>query len=344
MIRAGVACVVALLSALGCATTPPRRSDPPAPISFVVERRAWTYDGVPGRLIATPSVNLATTADDPRLLVRLPDFLELAARHRLDAIVPLRPPVQSLDTFVLGTRPEWERMTRRLLAEHARPYLRIERGGYAAQGRGVFYDIGPRDTFVMAAHEGWHQLVQTSFDDPLPLWIDEGIACTLEGFRWREDQPDRPEFLAWCNPERFDQLRAASARGSLLPLDRLLDARPQDLIDADKGGGPALDYYAQCWALALFLIESDAGARRPGLERLLLDAQDGRLLDRVETLASPDESASMRRRRTGAGALRVYWPGESTADMDRAYQAFITRCIATGGRDRMLQGRSPADR
>lgn len=334
------------LALSACAPSPQRHDDAPLATladtaSFVSDRRPWTYLGREGWLFVTPSVELRTTTTDRRLLTRLPPFLELAQANRLRMVTPLRRPEAPLETYVLGSRSEWEAMTRRLLGDLARPYLRIERGGYSAQGRGIFYDLGPRDTFVMAAHEGWHQLVQSSFADALPVWLDEGLACYAEGFRWRPDDPDRPEFLPWANEERYDQLRKAAAAGTLLPLGQLVNARPQDLIDTDRGGDPALTYYAQCWALVHFLVESDAGARRTGLERLLRDAQDGRLATRVQEAAGDREAATLRTRRTGAGALSAYWPDESVTGMDAAYQRFVARVVATGGRDRALGGRSP---
>lgn len=341
-LRASALAFAAALSA--CAQSPAER--PPeqslaAPRSFVADRTPWTYQGRPGWEIRTPSVTLRTTADDRRLTSRLPDFLELAQAHRLTAIAPLRPPAQPLETYVLGTRAEWDAMTRGLLRDRARPYLRIERGGYAFNGLGVFYDLGPRDTLILAAHEGWHQLVQSAFADPLPVWLDEGLACYMEGFRWRADEPDRPEFLPWSNEERFDQLRRAVAADALLPLSDLVHARPQDLLDTDRGGGPALNYYAQCWALAHFLVESDAGARRPGLERLLRDAQGGRLVDAVASAAGNREATTLRTRRTGSGALAAYWGDEPMHELDAAYQAFVRRIVSTGGRDAAIAGRSP---
>tara|TARA_R110000782_G_scaffold39714_7_gene92116 strand:- start:312 stop:1355 length:1044 start_codon:yes stop_codon:yes gene_type:complete len=338
------ACAAAYVAS--CASTPPR-PEPDAPLAgsdpvrFVAERTPWTFQGRTGWLMTTPSVELRTTVNDRRLLHRLPPFLELANAHRLNAITPLVRPAEPLQTYVLASRTEWDALTRQLLRDQARPYLRIERGGYAVNGMGIFYDLGPRDTFVMAAHEGWHQHIQTSFADPLPVWLDEGIACYLEGFRWRESEPDVPEFLPWLNPQRFDQLRSAAANGTLIPLADLVNNRPQDLLDTDRGGAAALNYYAQCWALVHFFMESDAGARRPGLERLLRDAQSGRFAEHIAASAGEREAVLLRTRRVGGGALAGYWPEESVESMDAAYRAFVGRIVRTGGRDRALMGRSP---
>ncbi len=345
MKRAARRLAPALLLLSGCASDGPvRDGTPPAAPSFVADREPWAYQGNPGWRIVTPSVRLHTTTSDRRLRARLPDFLELANAHRLTAITPLRPGTEPLETYVLGTRGEWDHLTRRLLGERARPYLRIERGGYSFNGRGVFYDLGPRDTFVMAAHEGWHQHVQTSFTDPLPVWLDEGIACYFEGFRWRTDQPDLPEFLPWSNEERFDQLRRAASSGPLVPLAEFFNQRPQDLIDTDRGGSAALNYYAQAWALVHFLMEADNARYRPGLETLLRDAQGGRLLERVADSAGEREARLLRTRRLGGGSIAAYWPSESVDAMDARYRAFVARIVATGGRDLAIAGRSPAAR
>lgn len=336
----------AVAAVASCASTP-GRPDPDAPLAgsdpvrFVGSRSPWTFQGRTGWLITTPSVELRTTLNNRRLLHRLPPFLELASAHRLNAITPLIRPAEPLQTYVLASRTQWDALTRQLLRDQARPYLRIERGGYAVNGMGIFYDLGPRDTFVMAAHEGWHQHIQTAFADPLPVWLDEGIACYLEGFRWRESEPDTPEFLPWLNPQRFDQLRAAAASGTLIPLADLVQNRPQDLLDTDRGGAAALNYYAQCWALVHFFMESDNGARRPGLELLLRDAQAGRFADAVGAAAGDREALLLRTRRVGQGALAAYWPDESVGSLDADYRAFIGRIVRTGGRDRALMGRSP---
>lgn len=333
---------LATLLLTACASDAPVREDSPrqAP-SFVADREPWSYQGNPGWRIVTPSVNLHTTTSDRRLRSRMPDFLELANAHRLTAITPLRPGTDPLDTYVLGTRSEWDTLTRRLLGDRARPYLRIERGGYSFNGRGVFYDIGPRDTFVMAAHEGWHQYIQTSFTDPLPVWLDEGIACYMEGFRWRTDEPDRPDFLPWSNEERFDQLRKAVGNNAIIPLADLFNQRPQDLIDTDRGGTPALNYYAQAWALVHFLIEADDARYRPGLETLLRDAQTGRLIDRVTDAAGQREASILRARRVGSAGFTAYWPDIDLETLDTEYRAFVRRIIATGGRHLAIAGRSP---
>lgn len=330
----------------GCsAPRPPARPDGVLagvdPVRFVAERRPWSFQAHDGWILSTPSIELHTTVRDRRLLHRLPPFLELAHAHRVNALTPLIRPNEPLKTFVLSSRLEWEAMTRSLLRDNARAYLRIERGGYAINGMGIFYDLGPRDTFIMAAHEGWHQFVQVAFTDPLPVWLDEGIACYLEGFRWIDGESDTPEFLPWLNQQRFDQLRSAAASGTLLSLSDLVHNRPQDLLDTDRGGAAALTYYAQCWALTHFFMESDGGVRRAGLQRLLRDAQAGRFASAVAEIAGDQEAVTLRTRRTGGGALAAYWPEESVESLDLAYQAFIRRIVRTGGRDRALMGRSP---
>jgi hypothetical protein len=126
-------------------------------------------------------------------------------------------------------------MTRSLAGDQAETYLRIPRGGFALRGKGVYYDIGPRDTLSIAAHEGWHQYTQATFRHPLPLWLEEGIAAYFEGFRWDRTDRTLPVFLPWSNPQRFDTLREAVAADTLMPLRELLVSRPQDLLERTDG-------------------------------------------------------------------------------------------------------------
>jgi hypothetical protein len=78
------------------------------------------------------------------------------------------------------------------MGSDAEVYLKIQRGGFAASGRAILYDIGPRDTFAIAAHEGWHQYTQKSFRAPLTVSFEEGLATYMEGFRWSDDDRTRP--------------------------------------------------------------------------------------------------------------------------------------------------------
>jgi len=209
------------------------------PANLVLSSEAWTFESKDGKLIRTPSYNVYTTVTKPQLASRIPIFLERCLINYTSSLGALPAPTSHMDTYMLATRPQWERLTQRVMGDEADVYLKIQRGGFSANGKAVLYDIGPRDTFAITAHEGWHQYTQRTFRSPLPVALEEGLATYMEGFRWDPDRPDTPRFLPWANFERFEQLRADTAACPPAPRAKLQDAAHDDLIPEDRAhAGP----------------------------------------------------------------------------------------------------------
>jgi hypothetical protein len=328
IVRARLACSISLLGLVGlttCTAPPPLASPAVLPAPGVLSREAWSFDGHAGSMIRTPSYRLYTTETDPDLLLQMPVFLEAALARYRAAVTPLPEPPLKLDTFLMGTREQWATLTRQVMGPQAPGYLLIQRGGFSSGGRALLWSIGPHDTLSIAAHEGWHQYTQRTFRGALPVWAEEGLATYMEGFLPDPAGPLRPVFSGWANVERFDQLRAAAQRGSLLSLEDLLAADPQTLIE--QSTDTTLTYYAQVWALAHFLLESDNARMRRGLELMVDDAALGRL--RRDRAAGPPREL-----------WSLYWP----EGLDRAsleYGAFVERVVSHGSRDHIIAGRSP---
>jgi hypothetical protein len=339
---------IALLAALllpACSSSPDAaptspvstgvRSADPAAASYTTE--SWFFGDTPGRLLTTTSYRILTTDDAPLVSDRLPAFMESALAAYRSLFAPLPAPPRQLDVYLMGTRPQWELLTRQTAGPRADIYLRIQRGGYAESARAVLYNIGPRDTFAIAGHEGWHQYTQATFREALPIWLEEGIAVSMEGFRW--DETSSPSFLAWSNLERYDRLRELTAAGRLSPLDELLNQRPQDLL---QGSGLAtLDYYAQIWALTLFLREGAGGSHRAALESMVRDACAGRLADRLADVSSSREARAAMLSRVGHTAFEAYFG--PVANSSSEFEAFVRHAVRPGGRERVLHGESPVN-
>jgi len=331
----------------GCESTPKRDQSNSTPPSadigrFVADRQMWNYHGSLGWQYHTPNAIIRTTSADRKILERLPPFVELSILHYQSDLARLPRPAKTIETYFFGSRSEWVSMTNALMGERAPVYLSIERGGYAAKQIGVFFDIGPRDSFIICAHEGWHQYAHSTFKGPMPVWLDEGVACVMEGFKWDEQFPDHPRFLPWANTERFDQLRDAHAKDTLMPVHTLLTLRPQDLIEQGSRSGStqpaALLYYAQVWALIHFLREGEHGSYRNAFEQLLQDCASDSLRDRLTGL----ELKQFNTRRTGAQTLLSYLPEDTTLrELDARYQRFVADVVRVGGRNFIVAGRSP---
>jgi hypothetical protein len=333
----------------GCASNPKPAPSPvvvaPRPESAIIAVEPWTFADRPGEKIRTRHFLIHTTEMSPLIHGRIPAFLESSLDHYRFTLAapgaPLpEPPQGTLDTFILDNRSSWERLTRQLLGEHAGPYLQIGHGGYAFSSRAVLFDIGASGTLTVAAHEGWHQYTQATFAQPLPVWLEEGVATYMEGHRWSgpsNEAGPTAVFLPWANLERFDQLRDAATHNQLLPLQMLLDEVPQDLVG--RADETALTYYAQLWALVHFLADGDDGAHREALEQALADAAAGRLVEHVAKSIGPRAAHAAVVSRRGAPVFLAYF-GDPKA-LEAPYRAFIARITAVGARGPIAQGESP---
>ncbi len=325
----------------GCTSTPtasPTVVAQEKPANVVLSVEDWSYADRDGQVIRTEHYRIYTTTTDRRLGAQMPAFLELAYTQYTSALADLPEPTLKLDTYLLDSRWQWERLTRQLMGTEANLYLRIGRGGYAASGRAVLYDIGPRDTLSIAAHEGWHQYTQRTFRSRLPVWLEEGVATYMEGFRTSRRDPNIKRMLPWANTERFDQLRRARARGQTLALHDLLDATPESLIAVTTEG--TLNYYAQVWALTHFLNEGEDGKYRDGLRNLLVDAADGRISRTVSDVLGPARARSLAQGRVSRAVFQAYF-NRDLAEADREFRRFMRRVVQTGSRDLIVRGRSP---
>lgn len=373
------ACLAAIAAAAaGCSTSThapaPVAVRPPAERGAVIRNiEPWTFGQADGVIITTAHYRIFTTAADSRVIQRLPAFLEQALAHyrTLGGVAPpfqamgmrtgsareldartsaigqkpdaarLPAPQIAMDTFIVASRPQWEDLTIRLMGDRAPTYLRIDRGGFAAGGRGVFYTGGggagdDRTTLAIAAHEGWHQYTQRVMQDPLPVWLDEAMAVYCEGFREDPSHAGGVEFRPWANPERFDQLRSCWARGGLLSLEELLAASPQSLLQTSAEG--TLDYYAQLWALGHFLRENPE--MRGGLEALLIDAARGQLRPAMRSRYGARAAGLALESRLGPLLFEAYLAPDVAA-ASAAYRAFVDRIVQTGAKERIILGLPP---
>ncbi len=344
-VRAAGAALLGLASA--CSTTTHRQPPPPPPsgtlppsapivLDQTISIEPWRYAGAEGSVIRTAHYRIYTTAHAPSLRDRAPGFLEHALAHYRTALGPLPLPAARLDTYILSNRSQWNTLTKQLMSDQAEMLLRIPRGGYASRGVGVFYDIGLFDTLAIAAHEGWHQYTQRTFREGLPIWLEEGVASYMEGHRW---EGPTPRFLPWANIQRFDALRSAHSKGSLMSLRRLLESRPADFLDSADDG--VLTYYAQLWALVHFLNEGSGGRYTAPLKALLADAAAGGVLRTVSERLGKIAARGLLSR-VGPEVFLAYFNTNLEA-AEREYRSFLEQVVRTGSRDSVSLGESPLE-
>lgn len=243
-------------------------------------REPWRFEGYEGQLIITAHYRIYTTIQNESILDRLPTFCQRALEHYTTAITPLPMPPARLETYLFQSRNQWQSKTEQMLPDQARMFGNLGRGGFTTKGTSVLYYIDrrgrTRDTFAIAAHEGWHQYTQQTFKHQLPIWLEEGVATYMEGYR---DRDGLPNFEPGENYERLQTLYEAARGERLIPLEDLLTRSPQSFLADSKD--MLLVYYAQVWALTRFLAEGQDGRYRPALAQVLQDAAHGNLVGRM---------------------------------------------------------------
>jgi hypothetical protein len=284
----------------------------------------WPFGDHQGTLIYTPHYRLYTTVADPlyqRLLARV---LEAAYARNLMAIggTPVKGP---LDCYVFINRSQWEAYTRVRAGSNAPVYLQISAGGYCQEGVFAGYDIGREQTLSVIAHEAWHQYSWFAFKDRLPSWLEEGLATQNEGIEW---QGTTPIFKPEMNPRRFYALKAAITENRLWNLDDLAATHAGKVIKLSQKQIDA--YYAQLWSLTLFLKNSPKF--RPGLDRLLADAKDGKLTACLAGTSVTRQEIENFSERWNTIAGPVYLKTYITPDvagLQREYEAWIRELTAS---------------
>jgi len=252
----------------GCAAPEPPTG---VPMETAVRKEPWHTPYASGSVLRTAHYDIYTTVADRMILKYLPGFMEAAYQRyvELTGFGDL-PGGRKMSIYMLGTRKEWQELTRSVVRHNVEAYLEIQAGGYCYRGIGVFWHMGGTGTLSVAAHEGLHQFLHFHLRNHLPVWLEEGLCTTAEGFAI---SGDCVTFTPARNVGRFNNLRAAILQDRWLKLRRLLEMNAAEAIVQHEGA--ALGYYGQLWALALYLRSKPE--YRAGVSRLLADARAGRL-------------------------------------------------------------------
>ena len=257
---------------VGCTKPKPEVQPVRHPIVIDAEVRDWNTPHSPGSLLITDHYRIYTTIRRPPLRKYLPGLME-ASHSRYLELTGLgdRESSKLMPMYVMGTRPEWAALTTSRLGRRAELVLSITAGGYCYDGVCVLWDIGPRGTLSVAAHEGLHQFFSHRLSQSLPMWLEEGICVLAEGHQLRKGQL---VFTPKNNPSRITALRTAIIDGHWVPTAKLL---PMDAGDAVGTGisKKAIGYYGQVWALSMFI--RSVPEYTAGMQRMIADAESGQM-------------------------------------------------------------------
>ncbi len=279
----------AILALTGCAARQP--AHPPV----VFESEEWKLSDTRGRKLTTPHYEIYTTLRDGALVQALPEFLETALEHYRQLVPPARglepasspsgtlargmEPASSpsgsgdlpvsgaarMTVYILVSRGQWLAFTRQLTGPRTKIYVHIRNGGYTDQGVVVMEYVRHDITFPILAHEGFHQYLHYHVGDTAPAWLNEGLAVAAEGHEM--DLQGRAKFNPAFNPKRRNDLAEALVGNRLHALRELLRTNAGEVITGSDRSVAA--YYAQLWALTLFLRDGAGGKYAAGFGRLL---------------------------------------------------------------------------
>lgn len=300
---------IALGGATGCAMTPKKL--PPVPF----EKSTWRFGRTDGYHLQTEHYDIYTTLDHDILVDALPEFVERAYANYTALVPPTRPLDKRMRAFLFVSRGQWAAFTKRVMKEQAPVYMKIRNGGYSARGVTVMEYVAHQITFPLLAHEGWHQYLYHQVNTRIPAWINEGLAVRCEGQRWGNEGVR--EFDPWYNPMRRNRLAEAIISDELYSLRRLLRTHPGNEIDHTTE--KVLTYYAQLWALVLFLEEGADGKYAEGYRRMLDQLDDAD----VEQYARAAHIWSERGEFNYGEALFRSFISEDLDTVEAEYRAFL---------------------
>lgn len=152
------------------------------------------------------------------------------------------------------------------------------------------------DRSASLAHQAFVQYIKAFVQNP-PLWLRDGFAVFFETAAWDEEKGSLSfsENLAW-----LETAKALAAKGSFLPLERLLSITPEE-------SRSSLDvYYPEAWAFVSFLANGAEG----GYDRFLWD-----------TISGLRKDASLQENQDAAAARLEAWYGKS--DAEKAFASYL---------------------
>jgi len=255
---AGGATLAGLVLVTGCATAPKA-----APVR--AETEPWQFGKVAGQKLTTAHYEIYTTLNEKVLVEALPGFVEGAYAQYRKVLPPLREPNERMKVYLFATRGQWMAFTKHYTGSRANLFLKIRNGGYSERGVSVIEYVAHQITFPIFAHEGFHQYLYHCVNERIPAWLNEGLAVASEGQRWGTYTVK--DFDVWYNPARRNVLAEALLSNHLYSLRKLLETNAGEVIDGSNAS--VNTYYAQVWALVLFLQDGARGKYAAGYNRML---------------------------------------------------------------------------
>jgi len=283
------------------------------PVHF--EREEWNYHGAKGSKLTSEHYSLRTTCMSKGFVDALPGFME-SCWTAYEKLVPGKGTGKPCESYLFGTRRQWERFTEEFAPDRAETYKKIRSGGYSERGLTVSHYDTQRSTLSVLAHEGLHQYLDVTHGKDIPAWLNEGLACYFESFDL--DADNRPAFQPERNSLRSPGLREALQGKSLIPLKEILGTHAG--IEVQKRAAHVRNYYAQEWSLVVFLMRDDKGnSYRSGFRQLLDELGTEAMTRKARALMAADTNGDMS---SGEAVFRAY-VSDDLDGFQTEYEAYL---------------------
>jgi hypothetical protein len=253
--------IVAILISLafaGCAEK--------TPIDTSWQGEPWPLKTTKGSRLETEHYIIYTTVNDSAFHQAAVTLAETQYARFHDLIAA--EPKQKMTVYIFANPRQWVAFTQhRFRPEIAEMYLRIRNGGYTSNDFAAFYMMGRYATLTVMAHELFHLYLNLATSpEPVPAWINEGLASYFEAHEWNGEVP---VFTPTKNLFRRQQLGDAMAKDQLFSLKELLDTNAGDVC-RKYSQDRVLTYYAQLWGLMVYLQDPSSPYHKP-FEQLLAE-------------------------------------------------------------------------
>ncbi len=307
---------IALTGASGC-----KSASAPPPVAFTSED--WSYQGAKGRKLTSDHYELFTTCKSKPFVDAMPGFMETCWSAYEKLISPFAPP-KKCETYLFGSRRQWEQFTEEFAPARAAIYKRIRSGGYSERGLTVSHYDTQRSTLSVLAHEGLHQYLEVVRSREVPAWLNEGLACYFEAFEL--DAHNRPTFTPTKNSLRSPGLREALTGKNLIPLKEILGTHAG--IEVQKKAVQVRNYYSQEWALIVMLMRpKKENSYHDAFQLLLAEMGTDTMLRKANAMMAADTEGGMT---LGEAVFQAYL-SDDLAGFQAEYEAYLHKLMDMDG-------------
>ena len=309
-------CLLSIQTAGGCKTG---HVNPP--VQFTSED--WSFHGAPGRKLSSDHYVLYTTHKAKPFVDSLPGFME-SSWAAYEKVIPSQGGEHKCDSYLFGTRAQWERFSEEFSPARAETYKKIRSGGYSERGITASHYDSQRSTLSVLAHEGLHQYLEVTRGKEIPAWLNEGLACYFEMFDL--DYDNRPIFRPEANTLRLPGLREAVLSKGLIPLKDILNTNAG--LEVQKKSTHVRNYYSQEWALVLFLMRpAKHNPYSAGFHQLLAEVGTENMTRRARAIMAADTEGNMG---FGEAVFRAYIT-DDLEGFQGAYESYIQDLVGMKG-------------